>query len=47
VGGYASFILRKSGGWPMCAPCLMRRLRFPDAGLPSGRLLVLTKAKKS
>jgi len=34
-------IPRESGGWPVRAPCLMRGSRFPDAGLPSGRLLYL------
>ena len=33
------FIPRESGGWPVRAPCLMRRSQFPDAGLPSSCLL--------
>jgi len=33
-------IPRESGGWPVRAPCPMRRSRFPHAGLPSGRLLL-------
>jgi hypothetical protein len=33
------FIPRESGGWPVRAPYPMRESRFPDAGLPSGRLL--------
>ncbi len=36
------FIPRESGGWPVHAPYPMRESRFPDAGLPSGRLLFLT-----
>ena len=35
----ATFIPRESGARPVHAPCPMRRSRFPDAGLPSGRLL--------
>jgi hypothetical protein len=35
------FIPRESGGRPVRALRLMRGLRFPDAGLPSGRLLTL------
>lgn len=32
-------IPRESGAGPVRAPCPMRRSRFPDVGLPSGRLL--------
>jgi hypothetical protein len=32
------FIPRESGGRAVHAPCLMRRSRFPDTDLPSGRL---------
>ena len=35
----ARFLPHESGGGPVHAPCLMRGSRFPDAGLPSGRLL--------
>jgi len=35
----ATFIPRESGARPVHAPCLMRGSRFPDAHLPSGRLL--------
>jgi hypothetical protein len=31
-------IPRESGDRPVRAPCLMRRSRFPDTGLPSGLL---------
>ena len=34
-------IPRESGGRPVRAPCPMRGSRFPDAGSPSGRLLIL------
>ena len=36
-------IPRESGGGPVRAPCPMRGLRFPEAGLPSGRLLIFRK----
>jgi hypothetical protein len=40
LGRRASFIPRESGAGPVHAPCLIRRSRFPHAGLPSGRLLI-------
>ena len=35
------FIPRESGGRPVHAPYLMRESQFPDAGLPSGHLLII------
>jgi hypothetical protein len=37
----ATFIPRESGGGAVHAPCPMRWSQFPDADLPSGRLLDL------
>ncbi len=34
-------IPRESGGGPVHVPCPMRGSQFPDAGLPSGRLLCI------
>jgi hypothetical protein len=39
-------ITRESGAGPVRVRCLMRRSRFPDAGLPSGRLLYLTTKRQ-
>ena len=44
-GGRDVLIPRESGGRPVRAPCPMRGSRFPDAGLPSGRLLLFIIVK--
>jgi hypothetical protein len=31
----------ESGAWPVRAPCPIRGSRFPEAGLPSSRLLLI------
>ena len=37
----ARFLIpRESSVGPVRAPCLIQESRFPDAGLPSGRLLI-------